>query len=89
MKLILYFYTLPVLTYVAYLQYCNWKEFRYEGNGANLERFTLMLGSIAAIGTTASLLFENIAFASIFVSLVPIVGLVLYRVQSKKLIGKK
>lgn len=89
MNLLLYFFTLPVLTYVAYLQYRNWREFRHEGNGANTERFTLMLGSVAAIGTCVCVLFKSLTGVTIFVSLVPFIGLILYRAQSKKLMRRK
>lgn len=96
MKWVLLVFTLPALGMVARSQYFNWKNHGRDGNGADKQRIGLALGSIAAIGSClccALYLFVIpavtpgyiwVSAASGFISIVPVVGIILYGLPNGK-----
>lgn len=79
---ILLWFTIPALLYIAYLQLQNWRKYR-DGNGADAQRIAMAFGSIAAVGTCVGVLMRNFDVVTVFVSIVPFVGMTLYALKRK------
>lgn len=77
--------TLPLLLIIAYFQFINYRKYRYQGNGANNQRLAMVMGSIGAIGTCLGCFVHSFLVIAWSVSIVPIVGFIIYWATFKNL----
>lgn len=72
------YFTIPAMLAICYFQYRNWQKYKYQGNGANVQRLAMMMGSVGAMGTCIGCVFKSFEFIAWSVTIVPLSGAVLY-----------
>lgn len=87
-NLLLILLVIPILLGVGAVQYSNWRKYRHEGNGANLQRLSLMSVTAASFVASIGCLFGSFFVVTVCLFVVGVSRVILYWTPIKELITK-